>query len=177
MDTVARAGRLTLVLGGARSGKSRYAQTLAMASPPPWIFIATAEAGDEEMRARIDTHRRMRGEGWLTTEAPFDLAGAVSEAPESVPLLIDCLTLWLSNLMLGDHDVDAAIAAFEAALGAREALTIAVANEVGLGIVPETPLGRAFRDRAGALNQRLAAKAGNVVLMVAGLPMTVKASP
>jgi len=177
MDTAARAGRLTLVLGGARSGKSRYAQTLAMASPPPWIFIATAEAGDEEMRARIDAHRRMRGEGWLTTEAPVDLAAAVSEAPESVPLLIDCLTLWLSNLMLGDHDVDAAMAAFEHALGAREALTIAVANEVGLGIVPETPLGRAFRDRAGALNQRLAAKADSVVLMVAGLPMTVKASP
>jgi adenosyl cobinamide kinase/adenosyl cobinamide phosphate guanylyltransferase len=177
MDAAARAGRLTLVLGGARSGKSRYAQTLAMAMPPPWIFIATAEAGDEEMRARIEAHRRMRGEGWLTTEAPVDLAGAVSEAPESVPLLIDCLTLWLSNLMIGAHDVDEAIAAFEQALGAREAATIAVANEVGLGIVPETPLGRAFRDRAGALNQRLAAKAGTVVLMVAGLPMTVKASP
>ena len=176
-DKAAGWERFTLVLGGARSGKSRYAQTLAMASPPPWIYIATAEAGDEEMRARIEAHRRMRGDGWLTTEALVDLAGAVAEAPESVPLLIDCLTLWLSNLMLGAHDIDEAIAAFEAALGARGAPTIAVANEVGLGIVPETPLGRAFRDRAGALNQRLAAKAANVVLMVAGLPMTVKASP
>jgi adenosylcobinamide kinase/adenosylcobinamide-phosphate guanylyltransferase len=177
MDTAARAERLTLVLGGARSGKSRYAQTLAMASPPPWIYIATAEALDAEMRMRIEAHQRMRGDGWLTTEAPVDLASAVAEAPESVPLLIDCLTLWLSNVMLRAHDVDEAIAAFEAALGAREAPTIAVANEVGLGIVPETPLGRAFRDRAGALNQRLAAKADRVVLMVAGLPMTVKASP
>jgi len=176
-DKAAGWERFTLVLGGARSGKSRYAQTLAMASPPPWIFIATAEALDGEMRMRIEAHRRMRGEGWLTTEAPVDLAGAVSEAPESVPLLIDCLTLWLSNLMLGGHDVEGAIAGFEHALLARDAATIAVANEVGLGIVPETPLGRAFRDRAGSLNQRLAAKAGNVVLMVAGLPMTVKASP
>ncbi len=177
MDKAARAGRLTLVLGGARSGKSRYAQTLAMASPPPWIFVATAEARDGEMAARIEAHRRMRGEGWLTTEAPIDLAGAVAEAPAGVPVLIDCLTLWLTNLMLGGHDIEAAIAALEAALATRGASTIAVSNEVGLGIVPETPLGRAFRDRAGALNQRLAAKADKVVLMVAGLPMTVKASP
>ncbi len=178
MDTAARAGRLTLVLGGARSGKSRYAQTLAMAIAAALdLYRHGAKLDDEEMRARIEAHRRMRGEGWLTTEAPVDLAGAVSEAPESVPLLIDCLTLWLSNLMIGAHDIDEAIAAFEAALGARGAPTIAVANEVGLGIVPETPLGRAFRDRAGALNQRLAAKADRVVLMVAGLPMTVKASP
>jgi adenosylcobinamide kinase / adenosylcobinamide-phosphate guanylyltransferase len=176
-DQAAGAGRLTLVLGGARSGKSRYAQTLAMALPPPWIFIATAEARDSEMAARIAAHRRMRGEGWLTTEAPVDLAGAVAEAPAGVPILIDCLTLWLTNLMLCGHDIEAAVAGFEAALEMRGAPTIAVSNEVGLGIVPDTPLGRAFRDRAGALNQRLAAKADEVVLMVAGLPMTVKASP
>jgi adenosylcobinamide kinase/adenosylcobinamide-phosphate guanylyltransferase len=176
-DKAAARERLTLVLGGARSGKSRYALDLITASPPPWTFIATAQAGDDEMRARIEAHRRERGDGWTTIEAPLDLAIAVAEAPGSAPLLIDCLTLWLSNLMLGDHNVDAGTAAFEQALGAREAATIAVANEVGLGIVPETPLGRAFRDRAGALNQRLAAKANRVVLMVAGLPVTVKASP
>jgi adenosylcobinamide kinase/adenosylcobinamide-phosphate guanylyltransferase len=169
--------KLTLIIGGARSGKSRYAQTLAMAMPPPWIFIATAQARDGEMAARIEAHRRTRGEGWLTTEAPVDLAGAVAEAPAGVPVLIDCLTLWLTNLMLGDHDIDAAVAAFEAALATRNAPTIAVSNEVGLGIVPDTPLGRAFRDKAGALNQRLAAKADAVFMMVAGLPMTVKASP
>jgi adenosylcobinamide kinase / adenosylcobinamide-phosphate guanylyltransferase len=165
------------VLGGARSGKSRYAQELAMTAPPPWTFIATAEAGDDEMKARIEAHRRARGDGWTTIEAPLDLAGAMARADHGAPLLVDCLTLWLSNLMLGDHDVDGAIAAFDRALDARHASTIVVANEVGLGIVPETPLGRDFRDRAGALNQRLAAKAGHVVLMVAGLPMTVKASP
>jgi adenosyl cobinamide kinase/adenosyl cobinamide phosphate guanylyltransferase len=175
-DKAARRERFTLVLGGARSGKSRYALDLVTASPPPWTFIATAQAGDDEMLARIEAHRRERGDGWTEIEAPLDLATAVVEAPGPAPLLIDCLTLWLSNLMLGDHDVEGAIAAFEHALLARDAATIAVANEVGLGIVPETPLGRAFRDRAGALNQRLAAKAGTVVLMVAGLPMTVKAS-
>ncbi|MGE5261266.1 MAG: bifunctional adenosylcobinamide kinase/adenosylcobinamide-phosphate guanylyltransferase, partial [Actinomycetota bacterium] len=126
---------------------------------------------------RIEAHRRERGGGWTTIEAPLDLATAVAEAPGPAPVLIDCLTLWLSNLMLGHHDVEGAIAAFERALLARDAATIAVANEVGLGIVPETPLGRDFRDRAGTLNQRLAAKANRVVLMVAGLPMTVKASP
>lgn len=176
-DQAAGNGRLTLVLGGACSGKSRYAQTLAMAMPPPWIFIATAEARDDEMAARIEAHRRARGDGWLTTEAPVDLAGAVAEAPSGVPVLIDCMTLWLTNLMLGDHDIDAAMAAFERALAVRSAPTIAVSNEVGLGIVPDTPLGRAFRDRAGALNQRLAARADAVFMMVAGLPMTVKASP
>jgi adenosylcobinamide kinase/adenosylcobinamide-phosphate guanylyltransferase len=176
-DKAGRRERFTLVLGGARSGKSRYAQEVAMASPPPWTFIATAQAGDDEMLARIGAHRRERGDGWATIEAPLDLATAVAEAPGPAPLLIDCLTLWLSNLMIGDHDVEGAIDAFEQALLARNAATIAVANEVGLGIVPETPLGRDFRDRAGALNQRLAAKANRVVLMVAGLPMTVKASP
>ena len=167
---------LTLVIGGARSGKSRHAQSLARANPAPWVMIATAEAQDEEMRARIDEHRRERGDGWITVEAPIDLAVALTQGPGDAPVVIDCLTLWLSNLMVGGHDIDLAVYGLEAALRARTAPTIVVSNEVGLGIVPETTLGRAFRDKAGVLNQRLAARAQHVVLMVAGLPMTVKPS-
>jgi len=165
---------LTLVLGGARSGKSDHALKLAMAAAPPWIFVATAEALDAEMEERIKRHKEMRGEGWVTLEAPIDLAGAMEQAPVDTPVVIDCFTLWLSNLMLGECNVDSEIGRFDEALGARSAATIAVANEVGLGIIPETPLGRAFRDQAGALNRHLAAQAGKVILMVAGLPLTIK---
>jgi len=168
---------LTLVIGGARSGKSRHAESLARAAPAPWVMIATAEALDEEMRERIALHQTTRGKGWMVMEAPVDLAGAILQAPAEAPVVIDCLTLWLSNLMLGGHDLDLAVISLDTALRGRTAPTILVANEVGLGIVPETPLGRAFRDRAGALNQRLAARAGRVVLMVAGLPMTAKPAP
>lgn len=169
--------RLTIVLGGARSGKSRYALDLAMASPPPWAYIATAEALDEEMRTRIAEHRSARGQDWSTIEAPIDLAAGLSSAPASAPAVVDCLTLWLSNLMIGYHEMDAALTSFEGALDRRLAPTILVSNEVGLGVVPETQLGRSFRDRAGILHQRLAAKAERVVLMVAGVPMTVKDLP
>jgi len=168
---------LTLVIGGARSGKSRHAQSLARATPAPWVMIVTAEALDDEMRERIAMHKAARGEGWITMEAPIDLADSVSEAPAHAAMVIDCLTLWLSNLMLGDHDPDLAVTGLEAALRARTAPTIVVSNEVGLGIVPETPLGRDFRDRAGSLNQRIAARAQQVIFMLAGLPMTVKALP
>jgi adenosylcobinamide kinase/adenosylcobinamide-phosphate guanylyltransferase len=139
---------------------------------PPWTYIATAQPFDEEMRDRIAEHRRRRGDGWRTIEAPTDLAGALAEAGDT-PVLVDCLTLWLTNLMLGDG-VAAAASDLDAALAARKAATLLVSNEVGLGLVPETPLGRAFRDEAGRLNQRIAAKAGRVLFMVAGLPMTVK---
>ena len=165
--------RMTLVLGGARSGKSRYAETLICARAPPGVYIATAQAFDDEMRLRIDEHRARRDSGWLTIEAPVDLAGAM--APHRArPVLVDCLTLWLTNLMLGDHDIAAACSALEAELDAREAPIALVSNEVGLGLVPETPLGRAFRDEAGRLNQRMAQKADRVLFMVAGLPLTVK---
>jgi adenosyl cobinamide kinase/adenosyl cobinamide phosphate guanylyltransferase len=176
MADLASAGhaQLTLVLGGARSGKSRHAQALAMASPPPWIYLATAEALDEEMRARIAAHRAERGDGWSTVEAPVDLAAGLAAAPPSAAVVVDCLTLWLSNLMIGHHEIERAMANFETALARRMAPTILVSNEVGLGIVPETKLGRAFRDRAGALHQRLAAKAARVHFMVAGIAMIVK---
>ena len=170
-------GRLTLVLGGARSGKSRHAQILAMATPPPWIYVATAQALDEEMDERIAKHRADRGEGWSTIEEPIELSRAVSNAPESAPVVVDCITLWLSNMMLGQHDVDAAVAGLTKCLDGRRAPTIVVSSEVGTGLVPETPLGRAFRDQAGLINQHLAVSAHQVLYMVAGLAMPLKALP
>ena len=161
------------MLGGARSGKSRHAEHLLTRFPPPWAYVATAQPIDDEMRARIARHQARRQAGWHTIEAPIDLAGALDQAAAR-PVLVDCLTLWLTNLMLGGHDIAGATTAMEAALDRREAPTILVSNEVGLGIVPETPLGRAFRDEAGVLNQRVAARADGVVFMVAGLPLTLK---
>jgi adenosylcobinamide kinase/adenosylcobinamide-phosphate guanylyltransferase len=163
----------TLVLGGARSGKSRYAEALVTAHASPWVYLATGQAFDDEMRARIAGHQASRSPCWQTIEAPVDLHTPLIKHAGR-PVLVDCLTLWLTNLMLADHDVAAATASLHMALAGREAPTVLVSNEVGLGIVPETPLGRAFRDAAGRLHQRLATQAGHVILMVAGLPLTVK---
>lgn len=167
------ARRLTLVLGGARSGKSRHAEALVRRHPAPWLYIATAQALDEEMADRIALHRRQRGEGWLTVEAPLDLAGAIASAAAR-PTLVDCLTLWLSNHLLAGSDLDAESERLAGALAAAGGPTVLVANEVGLGIVPDNALARRFRDAAGRLNQRIAAIADSVVLMVAGLPLEVK---
>jgi adenosyl cobinamide kinase/adenosyl cobinamide phosphate guanylyltransferase len=165
--------KLTLVLGGARSGKSRYAESLIAALPPPWIYIATAEAGDEEMATRIESHCERRGAHWRTVEAPRALASALVACGET-PVLVDCLTLWLSNLMLADADIEVETTQLEKALGAASGPVVVVANEVGSGIVPSSPLGRKFRDAQGVLNQRIAARAERVILMVAGLPLAVK---
>jgi adenosylcobinamide kinase / adenosylcobinamide-phosphate guanylyltransferase len=170
---MADAPKLTLVLGGARSGKSRYAEGLIAALPPPWVFVATAEPGDEEMRSRIAVHRARRATSWQTVEAPHELAEAVVLA-QPMPVVVDCLTLWLSNLMLAAADIDAEIRRLDRALDAVSAPIVLVSNEVGSGIVPEHPLGRKFRDAQGMLNQRMAARADRVVLMVAGLPLAVK---
>ncbi|MFA5122833.1 bifunctional adenosylcobinamide kinase/adenosylcobinamide-phosphate guanylyltransferase [Zavarzinia sp.] len=170
---------VTLVLGGARSGKSREAERLIRAAgPSPWTYVATAEPLDEEMRRRIAAHRAERdalGDGaWISVDAPLALAEAVTAAAPDAPLLVDCLTLWLTNLMLGEWPLAPAFEALEAALDKRRAATVLVANEVGLGIVPDNALARGFRDEAGRLNQRLAARAGAVRFMVAGLPIVVK---
>ena len=169
--------KLSLVLGGARSGKSRYAEGLIASLPPPWhapwTYVATAEPGDAEMAERIASHRARRGGSWRTVEAPRDLAGSL-QAAGAVPALVDCLTLWLSNLMLAGADIDAEMADLEHALTAAAAPVVMVANEVGSGIVPDHPLGRQFRDMQGVLNQRIAARADRVVLMVAGLPLALK---
>jgi adenosylcobinamide kinase/adenosylcobinamide-phosphate guanylyltransferase len=167
--------RLTFVLGGARSGKSRHAEALICALPPPWRYVATAQALDAEMQKRIALHRERRGASWETHEAPLALAETIDRlARDPAPILVDCLTLWLTNLMLGGHDTEASLAQLEAALDAARAPVVLVANEVGLGIVPENALARRFRDEAGRLNQRLAARADRVLLMVAGLPLQVK---
>jgi adenosylcobinamide kinase / adenosylcobinamide-phosphate guanylyltransferase len=172
--------KLSLVLGGARSGKSRYAESLIAALPPPWQapwnYVATAEPGDAEMAERIASHRARRGASWHTIEAPRDLAGSL-QAAKAAPILVDCLTLWLSNLMLVNADIDAEMARLDDALGAAVAPIVMVANEVGYGIVPDHPLGRRFRDLQGVLNQRIAARADRVVLMVAGLPLALKGAP
>jgi adenosylcobinamide kinase / adenosylcobinamide-phosphate guanylyltransferase len=170
-------GRLALVLGGARSGKSRYAESLIEALPKPWIYLATAEAGDEEMAARIAAHKTRRGTDWRTVEVPHDLAEALGKLPAGAAVLIDCLTLWLSNRLLSGADMDTEMAALTKAVTAHDGALVLVANEVGSGIVPDTALGRRFRDLQGLLNQHIAAKANRVVLMVAGLPLTLKDSP
>ena len=166
--------RLTLVLGGARSGKSRHAEAMIEAFPAPWLYRATGQAFDTEMRQRIDAHRARRGANWQVRETPLDLAAALDAAPEGHPVLVDCLTLWLSNVMLADRDAEADSARLAATLGRPRGPWVVVANEVGLGIVPDNALARRFRDAAGWLNQRVAAAADAVVLMVAGLPLQVK---
>ena len=165
---------LTLVLGGARSGKSRHAEALIEALPAPWTYIATAQAYDAEMRERIAEHRARRPAGWQTVDAPLELAEAIAAQPPGRPILVDCLTLWLTNLILAERDTVEAREALIAACERVSAPIVLVGNEVGLGIVPENALARRFRDEAGRLHQALAARAGRVVFMVAGLPMQVK---
>jgi adenosylcobinamide kinase/adenosylcobinamide-phosphate guanylyltransferase len=166
---------LALVIGGARSGKSGLAERLARASGRRLRYIATAQAWDDEMRARIDQHRARRdGGGWHTVEAPLELCAALDAAAADEMVLVDCATLWLSNHMLLDHDPAAETAALLGALARCAAPVAVVSNEVGLSIVPDTPLGRAFRDAQGVLNQRLAAQAGLVVAVFAGLPLVLK---
>jgi adenosylcobinamide kinase/adenosylcobinamide-phosphate guanylyltransferase len=162
------------VLGGARSGKSRYAESLIAACAPPWVYVATADALDDEMRARIAEHRARRGADWRVIEVPRDLAGALKSSSAGGAVLVDCLTLWLSNQMLADADIAAESARLEAALSGIPGPVVLVSNEVGLGIVPDNALARRFRDAQGRLNQRIAARADRVVLMVAGLPLVVK---
>lgn len=178
-------GEVTFVLGGARSGKTRHGLALCEAlhadrglTP---VYIATAQAFDGEMEERIALHKAERGPAWRTVEAPGskpdDLTGAIRrESTDRTCLLVDCLTLWLTNLMLGGDtiDLDAARQELVAALGEAKGPIVIISNEVGLGIVPENALARRFRDEAGRLNQTVAAAADRVVLVAAGLPLTLK---
>lgn len=167
--------RITLVLGGARSGKSRLAEQLAMQRKGPLTYIATAEAWDDEMRARIVQHQARRDGRWRSVEAPLGVAEELQAVPiDTGAVLIDCLTLWLSNQMHADDDIDAETDALLSALGAARCPVILVSNEVGLGIVPENKLARDFRDRQGRLNQQVAAAADHVIFTAAGLPLILK---
>ena len=166
--------RITLVTGGARSGKSRYGESLITALPPPWVYVATAEAGDAEMVARIAEHRKRRPTGWTIIEEPHELAGAFSRIDEAAPVLVDCLTLWLSNRLLVDADLEKETEGLAGVLAHRTGSVVLVTNEVGSGIVPDNAVARRFRDAQGRLNQRMAALADRVVLVVAGLPLVVK---
>lgn len=164
--------RVSLILGGARSGKS--ARALALATPPR-IFVATGQALDDEMADRIARHKAERGADWDLIEEPLDLVDILSRhtAPGTC-VVIDCLTLWLSNLMHHQRDVEAETAALVRVLSKIGGQVILVSNEIGLGLAPMEPLSRAFRDAQGRLNQRVAAVADRVEFVVAGLPMVVK---
>ncbi len=171
--------RVALILGGARSGKSRYGLSLAERFPAPRLFLATGEARDEEMVARIAAHQAERGPGWETNEEPLHLPEAVRDGQGRYgAILVDCLTMWLANLMLREEvseaDLKAAGQSLLAALDRVATPTIFVSNEVGLGIVPESPLSRKYRDWLGWLHQQVARAADLVVLVVAGLPLTLK---
>jgi adenosylcobinamide kinase/adenosylcobinamide-phosphate guanylyltransferase len=164
-----------LVIGGARSGKSRYAQRRAEETGLAPIFIATAQAFDQEMAARIARHRADRSAAWETVEAPLDLPQAlVAHAGPDRVLLVDCLTLWVTNLLLGGHDIPAATDELVRAVAAARGRLILVSNEVGWGIVPENALARQFRDEAGIVNQRIAEAVDEVRLVAAGLTLPMK---
>ena len=167
---------IDFVLGGARSGKTRLALSRAEASGLVPVYVATATADDAEMAARVAAHRAERGLGWTTLEEPLDLAAALarSAAPDRI-LVVDCLTLWLSNLMFAERDVEAETVALVEALRQLAGPTILVSNEVGLGIVPDNALARRFRDQQGRLNQVVAAAADRVTFVAAGLALVMKA--
>ncbi|WP_096700041.1 bifunctional adenosylcobinamide kinase/adenosylcobinamide-phosphate guanylyltransferase [Magnetospirillum sp. 15-1] len=163
----------TLVLGGARSGKSAYAESLFGGQSA--LYLATGQALDGEMAERIDHHRRRRGSGWSTLEEPLDLADTLDNVmrPDR-PVLVDCLTMWLSNLMQAGRDIDHSVERLCEVLTNPAGPVVLVSNEVGMGLVPETRLGRQFRDHQGRVNQRVAAISRRVVFVAAGLPLVLK---
>jgi adenosylcobinamide kinase / adenosylcobinamide-phosphate guanylyltransferase len=163
---------VVLVLGGARCGKSRFAESLAAGEKH---YVATAQTFDDEMKVRISAHQRQRGDGWVTHEVVLDLPDVLAQVMTSERfVLVDCLTLWLSNMMLAEKDWRVAIGALLTFLREAKGTVVMVSNEVGMGLVPETPLGRAFRDAQGIVNQRVAEVADSVVFVAAGLPLALK---
>jgi adenosyl cobinamide kinase/adenosyl cobinamide phosphate guanylyltransferase len=168
---------LVLLIGGARSGKSELALRLAREQPAPVVFVATGEAGDDEMRARIEQHRRERPPTWQTVEEPLRLQEALETIEETSCVIVDCLTLWAANALerLGAADTETQAEAAAATAAARSGLTIAISNEVGLGLVPDNPLGRSYRDLLGRVNTIWAAAAEHAYLLVAGRPLPLAA--
>lgn len=167
-------GHIQLITGGARSGKSRLAEARTLELGQPAVYIATAEAHDDEMARRIAQHQSRRGPEWTTCSEPRNLLGALRETDGGPPRLVDCLTLWLTNLMLAGDNWQSATDALIKALPDQQAPVLFVTNEVGLGIVPENHLAREFRDAAGLVNQAIAEIADEVIFMVSGLPLKVK---
>jgi adenosylcobinamide kinase/adenosylcobinamide-phosphate guanylyltransferase len=165
---------LTFILGGARSGKSRRAEDIIAGHPPPWTYVATAQAFDDEMRQRIRDHQDRRDGRWTTFDTPLDLEDMLRRQPQGRPVLVDCLTLWLTNVMLAGEDVATRCERLAGVMAQPSGPWVVVANEVGLGIVPDNALARRFRDEAGRLNQMVAKVANNVEFVVADLPMKVK---
>ncbi len=165
---------LTLVLGGASSGKSKFAESLCKKSGLDKVYIATAQVFDDEMADKVSRHLTQRGSDWKTIEAPVDVAGAIQSAPDGSVILLDCATLWLTNVILGEHDLDEQTHALISALTSSCNPIVVVSNEVGMGIVPDNALSRKFRNAQGALNQQIASDAGCVVAVMAGLPLVLK---
>jgi adenosylcobinamide kinase/adenosylcobinamide-phosphate guanylyltransferase len=166
--------KLTLVLGGAASGKSTFAESLILQGRRAPVYIATAQIFDDEMAEKVRRHRAMRGAEWTTIEEPLDVPNALSQVSATQPVLIDCATLWLTNVILGDHDVATHSAKLVAGLAACKGPVVIVSNEVGHGIVPDNALSRNFRNAQGRLNQQLAAEADLVIAVMAGLPLALK---
>jgi adenosylcobinamide kinase / adenosylcobinamide-phosphate guanylyltransferase len=177
-QSIARTATLppvTLVLGGARSGKSAYAERLILSAADQATYLATGFAGDAEMADRIAHHRARRGGTWATCEEPLEIAASLRQCAEpGRPILLDCLTLWLSNLMAQSRDIASETQTLLACLPELRGPVVFVSNEVGLGIVPDNALAREFRDHAGRLNQALAAAADRVIFVAAGLPLILK---
>jgi len=174
-DAAMTDAQTTLVLGGAASGKSTFAEQLVLRLCDRPVYIATAQSFDTEMTAKIDVHRARRGAGWTTIEEPLDLAGAIARADAAgAVLLVDCLTLWLSNLMAAERDIEAETARLIEAMQDVRGRLVLVANELGLGIVPEKAMARAFRNHHGTINQAVAAAAHRVLFVAAGLPLALK---
>jgi adenosylcobinamide kinase / adenosylcobinamide-phosphate guanylyltransferase len=168
-------GTTILILGGARSGKSAFAERLVEESGLDAVYIATGQAYDDEMRERIGAHRERRGPIWTTVEEPLDLVGSLqAHAGKGRAVLVDCLTLWLTNLMMAERDIAAETARLVAAIPELKGTVLFVSNEVGLGIVPDNKMARAFRDHAGRLHQAVAAHADEVYFIAAGLPLKMK---
>jgi adenosylcobinamide kinase/adenosylcobinamide-phosphate guanylyltransferase len=168
----------TLVLGGARSGKSAFAEGLVCASGLSRIYLATATVGDDEMQRRIAHHRATRADHWRTVEEPLAIVDALArEGRDGAGIVVDCLTLWLSNLMHAGRNVDLEASRLADWLRSTRSMVVLVSNEVGMGLVPETALGRDFRDAQGRLNQDIGAAVANVAFVAAGLPLWLKRTP
>lgn len=166
--------KLILILGGASSGKSAFAERLVTETGAPRVYLATAQAFDDEMRSKISDHQTMRGAGWRTLETPLDPADALAKVTGDEVVLLDCATMWLSNHLLAESDIPSQTQSLLSALANCAGRVVVVSNEVGLDVVPENTLARRFRDAQGKLNQQIAAQADLAVLVVAGLPMVLK---